>query len=81
MSHMFRPSAVWWPQPQQIKELNTRSKFKLSLKRQMLAKYKSVTDPGFEVTGGGGAFLGNIIAPPPLRDFPEATIKVYTWIF
>ena len=28
--------------------------------------------------GGGSTFLGIRIAPP-LRDFPEATIKVYTW--
>ena len=30
--------------------------------------------------GGGGTFLGFQIAPP-LRGFPEATIKVYTWIW
>ena len=41
----------------------------------------TVADPGFEVRGGG-TFLGIRIAPPPpLRGFPEATIKVYTWIF
>ena len=31
---------IWSDIPQEIKELNTRSKFKRSLKRQMLAKYK-----------------------------------------
>ena len=31
---------------------------------------------------GGAHFLGIRFAPPPpLRGFPEATIKVYTWIF
>ena len=31
---------IWSATPQQIKELNTRSKFKRSLKREMLSKYK-----------------------------------------
>ena len=31
---------IWSATPQQTKELNTRSKFKRSLKRQMLSKYK-----------------------------------------
>ena len=28
-----------------------------------------------------GFFRISICTPPPLRGFPEATIKVYTWIF
>ena len=40
----------------------------------------SYADPGFEIQKGGSTFLGIIIAPP-MRGFPEATIKVYTCIF
>ena len=39
--------------------------------------HMAVADPGFEVRGR--TFLGFQIGP--LRGFPEATIKVYTWIF
>ena len=40
-------------------------------------------DPGF---GNGGAKIlsvahKSVADHPPLRGFPEATIKVYTWIF
>ena len=31
--------------------------------------------------GGGCTYLGFQIAPPPLSIFPEAIIKIYTWIF
>ena len=49
--------------------------------RRLKRMDESVADPGFEVTGAH--FLGIRIAhtPPPLRGFPEATIKAYTWIF
>ena len=40
----------------------------------------SVADPGFE-DRGGPLFYELELHPPPLRGFPEATIKVYTWIF
>ena len=43
-------------------------------------------DPGFGNGGGGGGKIlsvahKSVADHPPLRGFPEATIKVYTWIF
>ena len=42
-------------------------------------------DPGFGNGGGGGKILNvvhkSVADHPPLRGFPEATIKVYTCIF
>ena len=40
-----------------------------------------VADPGFEVRGGPLFYELELHPPPPLRGFPEATIKVYAWIF
>ena len=37
-------------------------------------------DPGFEDRGGAHFFRISYCTPPPLRGFPEGTIKVYTWI-
>ena len=42
--------------------------------------YITVADPGFEVRGAH-FFRISYCTPPPLRGFPVATIKVYTWIF
>ena len=43
---------------------------------------EAVADPGFEVRGGGGGgpLFYKLELHPPLRGFPEATIKVYAYL-
>ena len=54
---------------------------RLELYRMMIEQQGRIQDLAM---GGGGKILSvahKSVADPPLRGFPEATIKVYTWIF